>query len=67
MEHNIHCPHCQEDMNHADWEANNGQCLHCDHNIEPEWQVIRRQRNPLTQARHRIQLQTLLRSTPVYV
>lgn len=66
MEHNIHCSHCQEDMNHADWDAHHGHCIHCDHAVEPEWMVIRRLQNPLIRARQRIQIQTLLRSTPVY-
>lgn len=66
MEHNIHCSHCQEDMNYADWEAHNGHCLHCGDVAEPEWMVIRRLQNPLVRARQRIQIQTLLRSTPVY-
>jgi hypothetical protein len=25
----IHCPHCHEDMNPADWSANHGCCCHC--------------------------------------
>jgi len=29
MENIIHCDHCQEDMNQADWEANSQHCLQC--------------------------------------
>lgn len=67
MEHNIHCSHCQEDMNQADWEANHGRCLHCGKAVESEWQMLRQPINPLVRARARINIQSFLRSTPVYV
>ncbi|MEM6823153.1 MAG: hypothetical protein AAF558_14575 [Verrucomicrobiota bacterium] len=33
MNNIIHCPICQEDMNPADWEANEGCCCHCGREI----------------------------------
>lgn len=67
MEHNIHCSHCHEDMNYADWDANHARCVHCGNAVEPEWQTLRRCQNPLARARQRIEIQSFLRSTPVYV
>ena len=30
----IHCPHCQEDINEADWEANASCCPGCGNAVE---------------------------------
>lgn len=63
METLIHCHHCQEDTNTADWEANRGVCPHCGMETEPEWsQVFHGRRNPLGSLRRRLELQPLLRS-----
>jgi len=69
METLIHCPHCQEDINSADWEANHGICPHCGTEAEPDWGLFgagRRRVEPLARARRRLELQPLLRSRPVY-
>lgn len=66
----IHCHHCQEDTNHADWEANHGVCPHCGQFTEPAWDFTaasRRMENPISRVRRRLALQPLLRSRPVYV
>lgn len=69
METLIHCQHCQEDTNSADWEANHGVCPHCGMETEPDWGLFgagRRRVEPLARARRRLQLQPLLRSRPVH-
>lgn len=34
METMIQCHNCQEELNQADWEANEGCCLHCGRSVE---------------------------------
>lgn len=69
METLIHCIHCQEDTNLADWEANHGICPHCGLPTDPVWGrygTARRPDHPLSRVRRRLALQPLLRSRPVY-
>jgi len=65
----IHCHHCQEDMNTADWAANGERCLHCDTALAGVWEQPDHKLEPLIRLRHRLQLrdQLNLRSKPVYV
>jgi acetyl-CoA carboxylase beta subunit len=63
----IHCHHCQEDMNSADWEANSGRCLHCDSEIDVDWNWETRRRNPINRLRHRLEIMQFVRNKPAYV
>lgn len=51
----IHCPTCSEEMNHADWEANNGCCYHCGSPIHSPEDWIQ-QRRSLGALRSRLDL-----------
>ncbi|MDR1191307.1 MAG: hypothetical protein LBK60_06560 [Verrucomicrobiales bacterium] len=64
----IHCHHCQEDMNDADWDANGGRCLHCDAPLTVTWEQPDRKLASLLSLRRRLQLRDALclRGTPVY-
>lgn len=44
METMIQCPRCQEELNQADWEANQGCCLHCGRSIESTAHWVRQRR-----------------------
>jgi hypothetical protein len=62
MIHNlIHCPHCGEDMNPADWNASKHTCLHCGEPVVPlaTQNVKMRRLMPLVTLRKRLQLQLL--------
>ncbi|MDR2463279.1 MAG: hypothetical protein LBD30_05830 [Verrucomicrobiales bacterium] len=64
----IHCHHCQEDMNSADWNANGERCLHCDTPLTASQSQPDRLLSPLLSLRRRMQLrdQLRLKGTPVY-
>lgn len=65
----VHCQHCQEDTNTADWEANQGVCPHCGKGTEPQWSALLtggRRAHTLGSLRRRLELQPLLRSRSVY-
>ncbi|MEM6885376.1 MAG: hypothetical protein AAF571_10115 [Verrucomicrobiota bacterium] len=51
----IQCPTCCEELNHADWEANDGCCFHCGEAIESPSDWIQ-QRRSLGALRSRLEL-----------
>jgi len=62
----IHCRHCHEDTNGADWDANQQRCLHCDRPQEQDWTFAKRRSNPLLGLKTRLEIARFLRSKPVY-
>ncbi len=68
METLIHCNHCQEDTNSADWEANRGVCPHCGRATGSQIELLRASRhNPLRQMRRRLEFAPLLQTRPATV
>lgn len=63
----IHCHHCQEDMNAADWQANGEACLHCERPLSAAWPKPNRRFAPIVRLKHRLQLSEFVRSQPAYV
>ena len=63
----IYCPLCSGDMNSADWEANEGHCLHCGSSALPENPMRRQRRNPLSAVRRQLEIRSLLHSEPVTI
>lgn len=63
METLIHCPECHEDMNSADWEANNSCCTHCGSEVG-SWHEQRREYDlkPLARVHRRLELAPFLRN-----
>lgn len=63
----IQCPHCQEDMNPADWEANEQFCISCGRPTENPVPRHRRRLIPLISLRKKLEAQVMLRKSHVYV
>lgn len=70
METQIQCPHCHDDMNVADWNANGGCCIHCGESTEerspfPSRRDVRRLQ-PLVDLHKRLTARLVLRKETGY-
>jgi Zn finger protein HypA/HybF involved in hydrogenase expression len=61
----IQCPHCQEEMNSADWAACGRHCPHCQEAIHPHVRQDRRL-GPLISLRKRLNIQLMLNKENSY-